>query len=560
MVDGPTRTRVSLAVLQPSLTNHRLARILGLVLLLIIAGCRSNDPSQPSTNHHPLSISAAALHLAQSAEPTTFDPAVVEDGPTIEVLMHVFDGLVQWTPQNKLAPALAERWEVSPDGRTFTFHLRPGVKFQNGRPLKASDFVYTMNRALRPETRSTVAMTYLNDIVGAADVAAGRAKEAKGLAVPDDRTLKITIDAPKAYFLAKLTYPTAYAVCREAIESHGGRMDETNLVGTGPFRLAEYRRGERIVLERNPNYFEGAPKLSRIERAIVLDAGTRHAMFENRQLDIVDVTMADLEQDRKDPELSSKLHYFERPAIYYAALNQRAFPPFKDRRVRQAFAYAIDRDQICRTVLLGVNQPAAGIIPPGVPGYDPRYTGLPYDLSKAKALLAAAGFPDGRGFPPLTLTFRERQPDIKRVCEVMAEMLRTNLGLNVTLRELEWGKFLTERNRGTMPLYFLRWMADYLDPQDFTSVMLHTGVAENSIGYSNPEFDRLCDRADVERDPAKRIALYRQAQSLAVQDAPWVPVYFQKDIELWSPRLHGVEDSLMGHLPHKRTAVEGSRQ
>jgi len=426
--------------------------------------------------------------------------------------------------------------------------------------LKAADFVYSMNRALRPETHSTVAMTYLNDIAGAAEVAAGRAPEAKGLAAPDDRTLEITIDAPKAYFLAKLTYPTAYAICREAIEKNGGRLDETNLVGTGPFRLTEYRRGERIVLERNPDYFEGAPKLARIERAVVLDAGTRHAMFENGQLDIVDVTMADLQQDQKDPALSSKLHYFDRPALYYVAMNQRAFAPFKDRRVRQAICRAIDRDQICRTVLLGVNQEATGILPPGIPGSDPQFAGLPYDVTKAKTLLAAAGYPDGRGFPPLTLTFRERQPDLKRVCEVMAEMLRTNLGLNVPLRELEWGKFLQERNRGTMPFYFLRWMADYLDPQDFTSVMLHTGVSENTLGYSNPEFDRLCDTADVERSPAKRIALYRQAQAIAVEDAPWAPIYFQKDVELWNPRLRGVQDSLMGHLPHKRTTVEGRGQ
>src|SRR5205085_9068030 len=134
--------------------------------------------------------------------------------------------------------------------------------------------------------------------------------------------------------LPNVTSHTASAVCREALETNGGRLDETHRVGTGPFRLTEYRRGERIVLERNPDYFEGAPKLARIERTIVLDAGTRHAMFENGQLDIVDVTMSDLEQDRKDPELSSKLHYFDRPAVYYAALNQRAFVPFKDRRVR----------------------------------------------------------------------------------------------------------------------------------------------------------------------------------------------------------------------------------
>ncbi len=266
--------------------------------------------------------------------------------------------------------------------------------------------------------------------------------------------------------------------------------------------------------------------------------------------------MADLEQDRKDPELSSQLRYFPRPAIYYAALNQQAFAPFKDRRVRQAFSHAVDRKRICETVLLDVVQHATGIIPPGVPGHDPRFTGLPYDVAKAQALLAAAGYPEVRGFPPLTLTFRERVPDMKRVCEVMAEMLRTNLGVNVALRELEWGKFLEERNRSTMPFYFLRWAADYLDPQNFTSLMLHSKAPENTIGYSSPEFDRLCDQADVEQNPEKRVALYRRAEAVAVTDAPWIPTYFQKDIELWNPRVRGVEDGLMGHLPHKRTTVE----
>src|SRR5207249_4962658 len=147
---------------------------------LVASGCRSTRPSQPSTLHPTPSTAGATLHLAQTAEPTTFDPALVQDGPTIEVLMHVFDGLVQWTPQNKLAPALAERWEVSPDGRTFTFHLRPNVRFHNSRALKASDFIYSITRSLLPATRSPVAMSYLNDIVGAGDVAAGRTKEVKG--------------------------------------------------------------------------------------------------------------------------------------------------------------------------------------------------------------------------------------------------------------------------------------------------------------------------------------------------------------------------------------------
>jgi ABC-type oligopeptide transport system substrate-binding subunit len=398
-------------------------------------------------------------------------------------------------------------------------------------------------------------MTYLNDIVGARDVADGKTQTVRGIKAVDDDHLQIEIDAPKAYFLSKLTYPTGYVVCREAVDAAGGQIDERNVVGTGPFLLQEYRRGAQIVLTANPAYYDGRPRLDRIERQIVLDAGTRHQMFEAGQLDIVDVSTADLEQDRKDPELAQKIKMFDRPAIFYCAMNQRAYAPFRDRRVRQAFNHAIDKRRLVQTVLMGVNQPAEGIVPPGVPGHDPAFRGLAFDPERARALLAEAGHPGGKDMPPLTLTFRERVPDIKRVAEVVAEMLRTNLGISVTLHELEWGKFLAERNRGTMPFYFLRWMADYLDPQNFLSVMLHSQAQENTIGYRNPAYDRLCDAADVERDPAKRMALYRQAERMVVQDAAWIPIYFQRDVELWNPRLQGVEDMLMGHLPHKRTTL-----
>jgi ABC-type transport system substrate-binding protein len=252
-----------------------------------------------------------------------------------------------------------------------------------------------MTRALLPATTSAVATTYLNDIVGARDVAEGKTTTLAGAKALDDRRLQITIDAPKAYFMAKLTYPTAYAVCKEAVESGGGRIDETNVVGTGPFRLAEYSRGARILLTANDDYYQGRPKLDRIERLIVLDAGTRHQMFEAGQIDIVDVSTADLEQDRRDPKLSRQLHSFERPAVFYCALSPKAFPPFRDRRVRQAFNHAVDRDRLVQTVLLGVNTVARGIVPPGVPGHDPNLKGLVFDPERAKTLLAEAGYPDG---------------------------------------------------------------------------------------------------------------------------------------------------------------------
>jgi ABC-type transport system substrate-binding protein len=499
------------------------------------------------------------LRLPQISEPTNWDPAAVQDGPTIEILMHVTEGLVQWSPENTLVPALAERWEVSPDGKHYTFHLRPGVKFHNGRPLTAGDFVYSMNRALNPKTRSEVAATYLNDIVGALDVLEGRAQEAKGLRASDDATLQIEIDQPKPYFLAKLTYPTAYAVARDGVEKAGGELTAPFLIGTGPFKVKEYVRTDRVVLAANPDYWGGRPKLDEVYRRIMKDPGSRRSLFEVGKLDMVDVPMADYERDQKDPSLKEKLRLFDRASVYYFAFNERV-KPFNDRRVRRAFTMAIDRDRIVREVLLGVTTRAEGILPKGVPGYDPAFKGLPFNPAAAKEELAQAGFPNGQGFPHFTLSFREGMPDIRRVCEVAQQDLQANLGINVQLQQMDYGELLRQRNQENLPFYFLRWAADYLDPQDFLSVMLRTGAPENRITYSNPRFDRLCDQADVDANAARRLQLYHQAERIAVDDAAWGPVFFQRDIELWDPRVQGLRDSLMGHLPHTQTSiVQGER-
>jgi len=199
---------------------------------------------------------------------------------------------------------------------------------------------------------------------------------------------------------------------------------------------------------------------------------------------------------------------------------------------------------------------AEGILPKGVPGYDPSFKGLPFNPAAAREELAQAGFPGGQGFPKITLSFRDGMPDVRRVCEVAQQDLKANLGIDVQLQQMDYGELLKRRNQADLPFYFLRWAADYLDPQDFLSVMLRTGAPENRISYSSAQFDRLCDQADVETKPDRRLQLYRQAERIAVDDAAWGPVYFQKDIELWNPRVQGLRDSLMGHLPHTRTFIQ----
>jgi len=224
-------------------------------------------------------------------------------------------------------------------------------------------------------------------------------------------------------------------------------------------------------------------------------------------------------------------------------------------RVRQAFAHAIDKDQLIKIALKDTAKRANGILPPGIPGYDANFAGLSYDPQKAKQLLAQAGYPGGKNFPKLVISFRQGYQLLADAVMAIRDDLKRNLGIDVDSRQVEWTQFLSERRNGTMPCYHLRWAADYVDPQDFLSLMLRTGAEENSIGYSNPAFDRLCDQADVERDSSKRADLYRQAERVAVEDAPWVCLYHLPDIELHKPYVKGIRDSLMGHLPHVTTTV-----
>lgn len=519
------------------------AAVVAATFLLVASGCG---------RHH---ARGNMLRYAMQTKPTQLDPASVEDGDTIDLLQQVFEGLVQWNEKNEVAPNVAQSWDISPDGRVYTFHLRSDVRFHNGRAVTADDFVYSLTRALLKTTHSTVAKTYLGDIVGAGDVMSGTTDTLKGVQAVDPHTLRITIDKRRPYFLGKLTYPTAYVVCREAIEKNGGRFDEKTMIGSGPFKLKSYRFGYQVELEANRDYHGGAPRLSGIIRPILTDSTARQTAYETGQTDFTDLPRADLDRIKADPKLCTQIREFPRPAIWYLALNQNAYPPFKDRRVRQAFACAINKDELIRLALKGSGQRANSIVPPGIPGYDPAYAGLPYDPARARKLLAQAGYPSGQGLPKLVISFRQGVGQVQDAVTAMRRDLQQNLGVNVDMRVVEWGQFLTERNNGTLQCYHLRWMADYLDPQDFLSLMLRTGAQENSIGYSNPRFDALCDQADVEPNPTKRIALYRQAQRIVVEDAPWVCLYFQHDLELHQPYVKNMRESVMGHLPHITTTV-----
>lgn len=483
------------------------------------------------------------------------DPHLVQDGDTIDLLQQVYEGLVGWSPENVPVGLVAESWQVSEDGLTYTFTLRKEAKFHNGRDITAEDVKWSFDRCTNPKVASPIADAYLSDIVGVTERVSGKADTVTGITVVDPMKVEIKLKQPTPYFLGKLTYIVGAVVPKESVPADSGMTEVSQMVGSGPFKLAEYKPQQLVALEANQEYHGGAPKIARLERPVILDSVTRLNKFKAGEVDLVQLERQDIASLQKSAEYKDQLRFFQRPAIWYVAMNRLQYPPFADKRVRQAFAMAIDKRFIVEELLGGVNTLANSIVPPGVPGGDRKDAdALPYAVEKAKALLAQAGYPGGKGLPPLNIFYREDRPDIKIVAEAVVSQLKANLGVEAKQQSREWGAYLTEYNAKRLPFCHMRWAADYLDPQNFLSHMLATDGPENKMGMNNPAFDALCKEADTTMDMNKRLPLYAQAEDIALQDAVWVPIYFQRDAELISPRVSGLRESLFGHLPH--TTVE----
>jgi ABC-type transport system substrate-binding protein len=488
--------------------------------------------------------------------PTKFDPATVQDGDTIDLIQNMFEGLTTWGENNTPVPNLAEKWEISSDGKTYTFNLKKGVKFHNGREMKADDVAFSINRAVSPSINSETVGNYLNDIVGFADVQSGKAKEMSGIKVIDDYTISITIDKPRPYFLGKLTYPTSFVVAKEAVADGKPMNSIKEMVGTGPFMAEDYVSDQMFKLKAFKDYHNGAPKIDGIERPIYKDPISRFNAYNRGEIDMIALQRQDVKAVLEDPKLKSQLIYYPRPSIYYVGMNLGMVKPFKDKRVRQAIAMAIDRDLIVNETLGGQNTRADGILPPGVLGHREHAAVYPFDVKKAQQLLAQAGYPGGKGFPAIKIAFRGEQSDVQLVADSVAQQLKQNLGITVGQEPMEWGAYLERNNAKKNPFFHMRWAADYLDPQNFISLFFLKDGNENKIYYSNPRVDELCTAADAELDETKRLNMYAEAEDIVLQDAPWVPIYFQRDAELISPRVKGLRDSLFGHLPHYTVYLE----
>jgi ABC-type oligopeptide transport system substrate-binding subunit len=389
-----------------------------------------------------------------------------------------------------------------------------------------------------------------------------KANEVSGVKVIDDYHLAITTEKPCPYFLGLVTYPNYWVVCKEALDNGKEITNVQQMVGTGAYKAESYAEKQLLVLASNKDYRGGAPKIDKIERPIIMDPQTRLNKFKSGELDLTRVERQDITGLASDPKFKDQVKYFERPALYYVGMECKTYAPFRDRNVRRAFAMAVDAQKIVDTILGGDTQEAKcpvakSILPPSVLGFRSNAAYIPFNVAEAKKLLAAAGYPEGKGLPALLMYHRDGQTDVQRVAEAVVTQLRQNLGVQCELKQVPWSQYLEMHNKHQLEFFHMRWAADYLDPQNFLSLLLSTTGSENRIDYSNPVYDALCAKGDtMVGNDVERLKLYAQAEDIVLQDAPFIPIYIEKDAELISPRVHGLRESVFGHLPHTTVSLE----
>jgi oligopeptide transport system substrate-binding protein len=481
--------------------------------VLAIAGCgrRTND--------------SRMLELALETSPNRLDPAFVIDAAEGEICALIFDGLVGFAPDGSMVPGIARRWIVSEDGRTYRFELDTTARFTDGRALRAADVMASFRRVLAPATASPRAWV-LTRILGADAFHRGESDSIPGLIAPDDSTLTIVLHAPFAPFLSLLALPAARVV--DVARPGDGDIPP----GSGPWRVSEWLRGDRITLVPNPLHPRRATGIEGLRYRVIPEPFTRIAEFEAGSIDVLEIPDAEVPRFRSDEK--TRAHILKRPElrVFYVGLNNATFT---DVRVRQALNHAVNVPALVRVLASGEAVPARGSVPPGLPGYAER-PGYEYDPDRARALLKEAGA------EALELEIWQREStEGNRVLEAVQGYLLA-VGVRATLVRREWSAFKEAVNAGKVDAFFLDWIADYPEAENFLFPLFHSanqGGGGNRARFVDPGVDSLIDEASRMIDVPARNAAYAQIDSLVHARAPWIYLYFPTSFHVVSPRVSG---------------------
>ena len=529
--------------------------LLSSVACLLLTGCGTRETPVEE------GIRTQTLLLGNLAEPKDLDPHILDAYTDMNIAAALFEGLTALDEKTaKPIPAAAESWEISPDGLVYTFHLRANAKWSDGTPLTSQDFAYSFERILTPAFASQYSFM-LWPIKNAEAFNAGKITDFSqvGIATPDATTLRITLERPTSYLLALAAHNAWYPVSKSAIDKNGGMLQHGsrwtrpgNLVGNGPFTLTEWNPNSRITVEKNPHYWDAAAvRLNRIrflavESAEVEErnfrAGQMHVTWDLPSSKVVAYQAEHSRQLRIDPLLS----------ILYLNFNLKK-PPFDNALVRRAFSLALDRAALSHSVLNGVLPPAYSFVPPDCGDYESTAR-IQENAATARDLLKAAGYPDGKGLPPISLQILndQRQP---KLAEAAQAMWARELGVKVTIEMNEQKIWLQNQQSMTHQIAFLGWTADFADPITFLG-LAQTDNGQNWSGFANREYDQLLLKAEATADLAQRRALLQTAEGLLLNECPVAPLVFRSRTFLLHPAVKNWEPAVVGIHLYKKVYLE----
>jgi oligopeptide transport system substrate-binding protein len=464
-------------------------------------------------------VPVTVMHFAV-AEPLALDPGTMGDDVSTFVAGQLFEGLVEIDPDYNVLPAVAARWEVADRGRRYLFRLREGLRWNDGTPLTAADFEYAWKRNLAFASRSPVAhQLYVIENARAFGEGEIEDPDKVGVIALDDLTLEVHLEEPTAYLPHLLAHPVAYPLPRWAVEGHGQHWtDPDNLVSNGAYQLAEWQRGEKLVLSKNPFYHGRFPgNTERIECPVLTDFGPVLEAYARDAVDAVSMITADPGTiARARAAHGGELVFIPQPSTYHLVFRADR-SPFDDVRVRQAFVHAVDREILAREACQGQYLPATGgFVPPGMPGHSTGI-GLAYDPDRARRLLAQAGYPGGQGFPRVIWLYSGGSAD-EPVVPFLRKAWRENLGLTLEAQSLEWRVFIERLDHDPAHLTLIAWLADYPDPDSLLRVTFHSTEGINRPRWHNARFDALVEEAARVADQARRMELYQQADRILVAE------------------------------------------
>ena len=534
---------------------------------LIIAACLGALLSACGTGESNVAAGnkTGFLHYGNGAEPQGLDPHVVTGVPESHIVRALFEGLAVKNPITlESEPGVAERWAISEDGRVYTFYINPEAKWSNGERMTASDYVWSWNRALHPDTGSLYAYM-LYPIVNSEAYSKREITDfgKVGVKALDDLTLQVTLNEPTPYFLQLMDHYSTFAVHPETLLKHGKMTDRYtpwtrvgNMVSNGPFTLEEWSLNRRIIVEKSDHYWDrDNVSLNGVYFYPTENLVSEERMFRAEQLHFTQTVPLDKIPAYRERENSP---YVQAPYLgtYYYLINTDR-PPVDDARVRKALSFALDRDKLTNTVLQNTAIPAYSITPPNTLGYYPPKL-FEYDIEEARRLLAEAGYPNGEGWPGLEIVYNTQEAH-RKVAVAIQQMWKEALNIDITISNQEWKVYLNTISQRQFQVARRGWIGDYVDANNFLDLFLTDG-GNNNTGYSDPVFDDIIlNRAPKAKSREERYQLFYEAETMLLEEMPFIPIYTYTSKHLVHPSVEGIYPNLMDSLNLKYVKLDPER-